>query len=396
MNQHSGEFILRELFFRFLENRCSKEEVKMLMEYAANEEYRGQLTALMEEADMEEEQADELLYAKHKTVIDEIASRITLPPVTEAKTRRLWYYYAAAAMAGLLLSVGAWYWYTQHFKAQKLLAANSSQTPEQAPGNKKTILVLANGASIALDSASDGLLASQGSTSVIKAPGGKLIYDAGVGQPAVTLYNSIVTPRGEQFQVTLPDGTKVWLNAASSLRFPTAFAGNTRQITLTGEAYFEVAENVSQPFIVAVNDMQVTVLGTHFNIMAYKEEAAINTTLFEGAVKVTKGNAVTLLQPGQQARATPNGNIRLVPTADLNAALAWKNQLFWFDNDDIQTVMRQVSRAYDIDVIIEGDIRRHFTGSVPRSIHVSTVLNVLQQTGGFHFAINQGKIIVTP
>ncbi|SKD08894.1 FecR family protein [Chitinophaga ginsengisegetis] len=399
MNQDPDESFLKELFARFLENRCSEEEIILLMEYAEKEEYREIFSEMINRVATEDHPAEEDLYAMHKEVIDGVAARITPPvPVRKEKTHRWLPYQVAAAVAFLLLAGGGWRWYSRSSSTSQVAKHTLAPAPanDAAPAGKKAILILANGASVTLDSVASGLLTQQGQTQIIQSAGGSLLYSSAAGAAAEPLYNSIITPRGGQYQVTLSDGTKVWLNAASTLRFPAAFTGAQRQVTLTGEAYFEVAKNADKPFLVTVNNLRVTVLGTSFNIMAYEDEAAVNTTLLDGAVKVTEGNNATLLQPGEQAQLGRQGNIRVMKHADLNAVMAWKNRLFWFEQDDIHTVMRQLSREYNIAVEIRGNIQRHFTGSIPRDVNVSTVLEVLEKTGGVHFTMNNGKIIVTP
>lgn len=398
MNQDPDASFLKELFARFLENRCSEEEIRLLMEYAEKDEYRELFSGIIGQAVMEDHPEEESLYAMHREVIDAVSTRITPPvPAPEKAVRRWLPYRVAAAVALLLLAGGAWRWYSRSHTAMPVVnvAAHTPVNDTTAGGNK-AILILANGSAVTLDSTANGLLAQQGQTQVIRSAAGNLVYTSTAGASAEPLYNSIITPKGVQYQVTLSDGTKVWLNASSALRFPASFTGANRQVALTGEAYFEAAINAEKPFVVVVDSMRVTVLGSHFNIMAYKEEKTINTTLLEGAVSVAGGNTTMLLKPGEQAQLGQQGNIRLVKKADIPAVMAWKNRLFWFEQDDIHTVMRQLSREYNIEVEIRGDIQRHFTGSIPRDVNVSTVLEVLQKTGGVHFTMNNGKIIVTP
>ncbi len=396
MNQDPDASFLEELFARFLDNRCSEEEIRLLMEYAEKEEYRELFSGMIDQVVTANHAEEESLYILHKNVIDEVGMRIT-PPVPARKTavRRWLPYRVAAAVALLLLAGGVWRWYSRsHVKTPADNAV--AHIPNITPGGNKAILILANGAAVALDSAANGLLAQQGQTQVIKSATGNLVYTSTTGTSAEPLYNSIITPKGVQYQITLSDGTRVWLNASSTLRFPASFTGTNRQVALTGEAYFEAAINAEKPFVVAVDILRVTVLGTNFNIMAYKEERTINTTLLAGAVSVSEGHTTTLLKPGEQAQLGQQGNIRVVKKADIRAVMAWKNRLFWFEQDDIHTVMRQLSREYNIEVEIRGNIQRHFTGSIPRDVNVSTVLEVLQKTGGVHFTMNNGKIIVTP
>ncbi|HEY8954677.1 FecR family protein [Chitinophaga sp.] len=398
MNQDPDASFLKELFARFLENRCSEEEIRLLMTYAEKEEYRDLFSGMISHAVAEDHPEEESLYAMHKDVIDEVSTQITPPVPAPGKAVRRWLpYRVAAAVALLLLAGGVWRWYSRsHTPTPALNVAAHTPMNDTAAAGNKAVLILANGTAIALDSAANGLLAQQGQAQVIQPAAGNLVYSSTAGASAEPLYNSIMTPKGVQYQVTLSDGTKVWLNASSTLRFPASFTGANRQVTLTGEAYFEAAVNTEKPFVVVVDSLRVTVLGTSFNIMAYKDEKTINTTLLEGAVSLTGANTTTLLKPGEQAQLGQQGNIRVAKKADIRAVMAWKNRLFWFEQDDIHTVMRQLSREYNIEVEIRGNIQRHFTGSIPRDVNVSTVLEVLQKTGGVHFTMNNGKIIVTP
>lgn len=398
MSQDPDASFLKELFARFLENRCSEEEIRLLMEYAEKEEYWELFSGMISQALTESQPGDESLYDAHREVLDEVSTRITPPVPVPGKAVGRWLpYRVAAAVALLLLAGGVWRWYSRsHTKPAAVNMAAHTPLNDTAAGGNKAILILANGAAVALDSTANGLLAQQGQAQVIKSATGNLVYTSTGEASAEPLYNSIITPKGVQYQVTLSDGTKVWLNASSTLRFPASFTGANRQVNLTGEAYFETAINAEKPFVVLADSLRVTVLGTNFNIMAYKEERTINTTLLEGAVSVTGGNTTTLLKPGEQAQLGQQGNIRVIKKADIRAVMAWKNRLFWFEQDDIHTVMRQLSREYNIEVEIRGNIQRHFTGSIPRDVNVSTVLEVLQKTGGVHFTMNNGKIIVTP
>jgi ferric-dicitrate binding protein FerR (iron transport regulator) len=208
--------------------------------------------------------------------------------------------------------------------------------------------------------------------------------------------NTMQTPRGGQYGVILPDGSKVWLNAASSLTYPTAFTGVDRSVQLKGEAYFEVADNKDKPFIVMVGNMQVNVLGTHFNVMAYEDENAIKTTLLEGAVKVTNGGAAHLLKPGQEGRLDRSSDAFKLLEVDANEAIAWKNGVFQFGGASIETVMREIVRWYDVDVEYQGRTNEHFRGAISRSVNASEVFKMLELTGAVHFTIDKKKIIVKP
>jgi ferric-dicitrate binding protein FerR (iron transport regulator) len=233
---------------------------------------------------------------------------------------------------------------------------------------------------------------------VIKLDNGQLKYLKGKqGQmPGGTIYNTISTPRGGQYQVVLADGSKIWLNASSSLRFPTEFRDKIREVEVTGEAYCEIAHNASKPFRLKVKEMQVTVLGTHFDVMAYDNESTIKTTLLEGSLRVSNATGASLIAPGQQAVLHKNGSFQLVPNADVEEAVAWKNGKFVFSSADIHTIMRQVERWYNVDISFEREADLHFTGQLSRYVNVSELLRKLELTNEVHFRIEKGRITVLP
>ncbi len=222
---------------------------------------------------------------------------------------------------------------------------------------------MADGTEIILDSAGNGLLSQQGGAKVIKLDNGTIEYKQGTGngEKEVEVYNTVSTPKGGQYMISLPDGSKAWLNASSTLRFPTAFNGEKRIVELTGEGYFEVTPasgRGKKPFIVIAGDVNVEVLGTHFNVNAYTDEEAIKTTLLEGAVKVIKSNASGLLKPGEQAQAFRQGMLKTVKQADLEQTMAWHNGVFAFRSASIVAIMRQAQRWYDIEAIYAGKVNK--------------------------------------
>jgi transmembrane sensor len=268
-----------------------------------------------------------------------------------------------------------------------------------SPGGSRAVLTLANGSVIILDSAANGELAKQGNATILKTANGQLAYNLLNEKPTEAFYNTLATPRGGQYQLVLPDGSKVWLNAASSIRFPVAFTGGTRNVEITGEAYFEVAKDKAKPFHVKARGMEVEVLGTHFNINAYPDEPGIRTTLLEGSVKIVVDRQTQrrqqdmILLPGQQARV--EGGINLVKKADIDQVMAWKNGLFNFNDADLQTVLRQLARWYDIDIKFEGNGPvRSFHGKITRDLNLSQVINLLQEVE-VKFRIEGKTLIVT-
>ena len=299
--------------------------------------------------------------------------------------------------AALLIGFGLYWWKGYQGKVQlaqqKAVAVQPADLP---PGGNRAVLTLGDGSSITLDSAGNGLLASQGGTSVTQSGKGQLVYKSGQ-VAAVPVINTVTTPKGGQFHIVLPDGTGAWLNAASSLRFPTTFTGKQRNVEITGEVYFEVAHNKQMPFVVKNGETRITVLGTHFNMMAYDDEKVMRTTLLEGAVKVSRGASEALLAPGQQARINAGtGNVRVVDGVDTDKELSWKNGYFQFENESLESIMRQVSRWYDVEVQYEGNTRgENFTGRLPRNSNVSKLLKILALSG-VKFRIEDKTIIVTP
>jgi ferric-dicitrate binding protein FerR (iron transport regulator) len=260
------------------------------------------------------------------------------------------------------------------------------------PGYDKAILTLSNGATITLDSAHTGLLTQQGNAAVVNSNSGRLTYNILHEKLTTVLYNTLTTPRGGQYQLTLPDGTKVWLNAASSLIYPTAFSGDERTVQMTGEVYFEVAHDKKRPFKVKVGGQLIEDIGTHFNVNAYTDESVQTTTLLEGAVRV--GGHV--LKPSEKASIDASGTIH-VSKGDPEQAIAWKNGLFDFTDNDLQTVMRQLARWYNVDIKYEGDIpERQFTGMIGRSLTLTQVLKGLTRES-VHYRIEEGNhLIITP
>lgn len=310
-----------------------------------------------------------------------------------------------AAAVLVVLATAAW------FLVNRMEQPSTNQPivvkqPVIVPGGNKAVLTLADGSTIILDSAQNTTLAKQGNTKIIKLNNGQLAYrDATNTMEATTLYNTISTPKGGQYEIILPDGSHVWLNAASALRFPAAFTDKERSVELSGEAYFEVTKNPNQPFRVHLSsstgegpDGVVEVLGTHFNINNYHDETSSKTTLLEGKVKVSRagsGNPESqILLPGQQA-AISSAAIK-VQKVDAEESIAWKNGIFNFNNADIKTVMRQIARWYDVEVVYEGNVSvEKFEGEIPRSSTLNEVFKILELSA-VHFKIEGRKVIVMP
>lgn len=388
---------IRELADKYLSGKASPEEVQQLHDWYD--------TAGNEEA--------ELIFTPEPTTLQQFGSEAFLqlraaiqqekqvhadPEVKKrSKVKRLNFWMGLSAAAAVLIAIGftGYLYFSRPAQDKPVTSTQSIPENEIKPGGNTAVLTLADGRTISLDSLADGKLLQQGSAALSKPGDGQLIYaQADAATNAIVVYNTLSTPNGGQYQLTLPDGTRVWLNAASSLRYPTAFNGAERTVQLSGEGYFEVAPNAAQPFIVSTASGTVTVLGTHFNVNAYTDEQVYRTTLLEGRVQVSAwGNTVTL-RPGQQAGIPQQPGALAVSTADLMQAVAWKNGYFAFENTDLKTLMRQIARWYDVEILYESEpADSRFVGEVSRNSNLSEVLKILELSG-VHFRIDGKRIIV--
>ncbi|NOW94990.1 FecR family protein [Mucilaginibacter sp. SG564] len=305
----------------------------------------------------------------------------------------LWPRFAAAA--AILIFIGAAFFYSTRPGHTGDHPIGFTKT-DILPGGNKATLTLANGKVVVLNDAGKGTVARESGVNITKNAQGEITYlaERTDTQDGQAKYNTTSTPRGGQWHLTLADGTHVWLNAASAIRYPTAFSGKSREVELDGEAYFEVAHNASMPFKVISKGQTVEVLGTHFNINSYPDEPSIKTTLLEGKVKVySNESAYKILLPGQEAS---NSNSQIsVTDADTEAALAWKNNRFQFTGSDIKGLMRQFARWYDVDVQYQGDIPEHeFTGRISRNVRASDVFEILKKYQ-LNFKIEGKKVTVS-
>jgi transmembrane sensor len=415
---------ITSLIEKFLEEKLNAEEDRELKEWLAeaehNDSFFKQITdknELREKLKIYASADSEAMWRKTVQKIDDGAKLIDLYP--EKKTIKIPFgRIAAAASIILLISAGAWYFTSQQTTTP---TANTDNTDKNnsgtntriVPGGNKATLTLADGSTIMLNAVQNGNLADQGHIMVTKTDG-RLIYnkkpDSDGSANVKELFNTITTPRGGEYQITLPDGSKVWLNAASSLRFPIAFAGNERVVELTGEAYFEVNPQIQQgskeqkgqtnktPFIVKINTPagnrnEVEVLGTHFNVMAYTEEGAIKTTLVEGKVKVTSGNSYQTIRPGEQAKLGA-GNIS-VQHVDAEEVIGWTTG--FIPAGGLEYTMRQIARWYDVNIVYQGkkpDVI--FEGKLPRTATIDDIIELLN-TNNIKARLNKSerKIIVT-
>jgi transmembrane sensor len=402
---------ITSLIEKFLEERLSPEEEGELKEWLAeaehNDSFFQQITdknVLREKLKIYASTDSEAIWQKTLQKINEAklegAKLLDLYP--EKKSFRIPFgKMAAAASVILLISAGTWYYYSQSSQNKTAKTDNNKSgiTSQIVPGSNKAMLTLGDGSTLVLTSLQNGNVADQGQAQITKTDG-RLIYNrkpdakASIGQD---LYNTVTTPRGGEYQITLPDGSKVWLNAASSLRFPIAFAGNERIVELTGEAYFEVnpqeqntknkdvanrkGKIAKTPFIVKINTPagnknEVEVLGTHFNVMAYSEEGTIKTTLIEGKVKVTSGNNFQTIKPGEQAKLK-EGNI-MVQDVDAEDVVGWTSGFIPVGGPDIEYTLRQISRWYDVNIKYEGKKPDgSFEGKLPRAATIENIIKLL-------------------
>lgn len=286
----------------------------------------------------------------------------------------------AAAVVLLIFAAAVGYRYARHHPVPMAASSikSSARPAVVPPGRDQAVLTLANGEQIVLDSAAKGILSSQAGT-VVTGAQGKIVY-LPEGKSGEVVYNTITTARGGQYQLLLADGTRVWLNAASSLRFPTVFKEGERKVELTGEGYFEVAKDARHPFIISFDSTHVRVLGTALDVMAYKDEAAAQTTLVEGSVRVSRGDAQATLEPGKMA--VLSGDVFKVRPADVDQVIAWKFGKLSFNHLDLKAIMRQVSRWYNVDIDYEGALPDgHFGGVISRNVNLATVLEFLESNG---------------
>lgn len=431
--------LFKELYRKFLDGRMNPDEVDAFRLMVRDEQYTEELQQLLQVTAFDERDATELDYDKG-TVFRELLTRIQAeapapvqapaaasdtaapviplrPAIRLSRSRIRW---IAAAVILLLVTGGGIRFYLDDHPS---LRARPLADIPLTPGGNKAILTLADGTRIALDSSAGGTLALQGNARIVKLDSGEIAYEATggnsntpgnnttgsntpgsntPGSSAATgsilpgLYNKIETPRGGQFKVVLPDGSKVWLNAASSIRYPSVFAAASRTVEVSGEAYFEVAHDPAKPFLVHTRGMEVQVLGTAFDLMAYPDEDTVRTTLVSGSVKVVNGSESRLIRPGEQASLGGDGFV--VSKPNLYEVLGWKEGEFRFRGASITVIMRQLARWYDVQVAYEGAMTDNHTyyGVIPRKQEAQDILDVLALTKNVHFRIEGRKITVLP
>lgn len=356
----------KQLIHRYATNEATKEELEAFFTLLESPEMDNELQAYLEKTANEDEQ---IIIRTH---------------------RRLWPRIAVAASLLLLLSVSA-YFLTQPWTNKQSMAQNYKN--DVTPGSNQATLTLGNGQVIVLNTKPNGNMAMQGNVAITKAANGQIKYQAPRESQGEVMFNTLTTKRKEQYKVILADGTNVWLNAESSIKYPTAFTGHDREVAITGEAYFEVAHDERKPFKVKAQNETVEVLGTHFNVNTYANEPSVKTTLLQGSVKVAAFSSFKIIKPGQEA--VLNNDQLVVSDANTEVAVAWKNGYFLFNRENIGSIMRKLSRWYDIDVEFDVPVsKEEYSGRISRSRNISEILKVFEYSGSIHFKIEGRRVTV--
>ena len=386
----------KTLLDKYIVKACTQEEFRELFTYLDLPEYRKDLEDVMDQ------NYRELVPSADAEAVDwdQMYTSIVDTPAKHHR-RSLWSVLLPIAAAVLIfLSVGLFVLDNYQKNDQKGMLGKLEKKDIE-PGGNKAVLTLANGAKIVLDGHQSGVLASEGGTRISKTADGKVLYDVSnsadgnVTDTDQNHINTLSTPRGGQYMVILPDRSKVWLNAESSISFPSVFSGTERLVSLSGEAYFEVYKDKEHPFKVKAGTAEVSVLGTHFNIMAYPEEPESEISLAEGSVRVDLGKDSRMLVPGQQASYKRNSAQMVLKSVDMEEVLDWKNGFFMFDNTPIDQVIRQIQRWYNVQVVYEGSKPVvSITGIISRSNKISKILALIEETGGVDFEIGDKQITV--
>lgn len=391
----------KQLVDRYITGDCSAEEQEQLKWLLEDPAYIEQLATIMDQQ-LEQLQATDSDFPETTSRIQEaVVARISNSQAEETENQKRGIVYmirkwAVAASIIAALSVLAFFFFNKSSDTSPLAQQPTGEPSTIEAGKDGAILTLVDGSTVVLDSMGNGLVTTQNGTKVLLR-NGQLVYDQANSDVVINGYNSMSTPKGRQFKMVLPDGTKVWLNAASSIRYPIVFTGNDRKVDITGEAYFEVAKNKNKPFIVATHSgTEIEVLGTHFNINSYDNEETINTTLLEGSVRVSNKEGRIVLTPGQQAQST---NTALTVKKQVNVAqvMAWKNGQFDFNNASLREVMRQLERWYNIEVEYAPGVKNYeFVGKMDRELSLQEVLKGLEMSEVRFEITNERKIIVKP
>ncbi len=392
---------LQELIDRYISDRCSPEEMQLLATLISegNEEVMSKI--MDRQLELSKATAEDFPGVTEKitaAILERISSsKEHHTPVVAMRQGRTWKRWAAAAAILVAISTGVYFWQERAAKPDHTIAEQPAAPAVIEPGKDGAILTLTDGRTMILDSLGNGVLTTQSGSKVIL-ENGQLSYNNSGNISTEIAFNTITTPKGRQFRLQLEDGTKVWLNAASSLKYPAAFTGNDRRVEITGEAYFEVARDRKRPFHVKLNDdTEIEVLGTQFNVNSYSNEASINTTLLEGSVQINNRNSKTLIVPGQQAQVFAGADVvKVLNAVNMGKITAWKDGVFNFENASLFEVMRQLERWYDIEVEYDKGVQNYeFFGKMGRDLSLQEVLRGLEMNE-VNFKVEGRKIVVTP
>jgi hypothetical protein len=374
---------LNRMIKRYVAGTATAEEILFIEAYYKHLDKEANILDQLKEEELE--------------ILGEVGFQRVLANINQPTKNRKsipFYKYIAAAVVFIAFISGFLYFSKDRVITQNTLLVKKEKI-DVLPGVDKAILTLSDGSKIVLDDAKNEKIVEKAGLVISKTTDGQLLYKVSSTLPksATIAYNTIATSKGNQYQVLLPDGTKVWLNAASSLKYPEVFTGNERKVILSGEAYFEVAKNKDMPFRVQSRNQDVQVLGTHFNINSYSDDQSIKTTLLEGAIKVSNANFSKILKPGEQSLVENNGlgNINVIKNIDVDGEIAWKKGLFSFNNVALKTILIQLERWYDIKIDYQSIPDKRYNGMVPRKSNLSEVLNMLELTGNISFKIEEGR-----
>ncbi len=374
----------QQLLDKYLDGKMTPEEISRFKQLLHMDENQETWQRLIETV-LKEKRYDDVADIDSKELFDNLLVSIAQQSATRRVhfLHRKFFRYAAAIILTVGIAGAAYFLTTGKRSEQEVAKVNQPLKINVPPGGNKATLTLADGSTIILDSVANGNIANQGGVQVIKLANGQITYDLSGAVTKEVMWNTVSTPRGGQYQIVLPDGSKVWLNAASSITYPTAFTAKERKIKIDGEAYFEVSKNKQKPFLVDVRgESLIQVLGTSFNINSYRDEKVIRTTLVKGSVKISKGKESVILQPGQQAVAATSNEQFKIADVNVDQVIAWKNGFFNLENLDTYAVMRQLERWYDIKVQYEGTIHNViFQGEIVRDTNLSDVIELLQGMG---------------
>lgn len=385
---------IRQLFGRYIHKTATADEKEELMLLLADPLYEKVFQEINESFMVVPRQGVKVNDATTEEIWQALQTVAVATPVKSMIRRRIYSVWKVAAAVALLAVAGIGLWLEN---STSVPAKNKTAGSVIKAGHNGAVLTLGNGQTVVLDSMSNGLVATESGT-IVSLDDGQLKYNPNTSASSADdiVYNTMSTPRGRQFRLQLPDGTGVWLNAASSIRYPAVFTGSERRVIITGEAYFEVVAKAEMPFIVEVpGKEEIRVLGTHFNVNAYTDEPAVKTTLLEGSVRVVPDAGVpALLHPHEQYVLT--GNKSAVQEADVEAVVAWINGMFYFKSADLQMVFRQIARWYDVDVRYNASVHERFSGNVYRTESINELLKIIEYTSNVSCTIQQKTIIVSP